>query len=92
MAHAIKKTHRPRCYTLHYTHILYTTHKQKNLRMNTTSNTNLIEPTTVIDPAVRSRLTAIAATLEVTALQNQLPHLIALAQELKQIANTTTKD
>ena len=60
--------------------------------MNTSKKTNPTEPTTTIDPAVRSRLTAIAATLEVTALQNQLPHLIVLAQELKQIANTTTKD
>lgn len=60
--------------------------------MNTSQSINPTEPTTLIDPAVRSRLTAISATLEVTAMQNQLPHLIALAQELKQIANTTTKD
>ena len=60
--------------------------------MDTTKNIKHTEPTTLIDPAVRSRISAIAATLEVTALQNQLPHLIILAQELKQIANTTTKD
>jgi len=60
--------------------------------MNTSTRTDHTKPNTVIDPAVRSRLTTIAATLEVTAMQNQLPHLIALAQELKQIANTTTKD
>ena len=60
--------------------------------MNTSKHTHLTEPNTVIDPAVSLRLTAISATLEVTAMQNQLPHLIILAQELKQIANTTTKD
>ena len=60
--------------------------------MNTSQSTNPTEPPTVIDPAVRSRLTAISATLQVTAMQNQLPHLILLAQELQQIANTTTKD
>ena len=60
--------------------------------MNTSKRTHLTEPNTVIDPAVSLRLAAISATLEVTAMQNQLPHLIILAQELKQIANTTTKD
>lgn len=60
--------------------------------MDTTKISQMNKSTTVLDPAVRSRLTAISATLEVTALQNQLPHLIQLAQELKQIANTTTKD
>lgn len=57
--------------------------------MNTTDHT---QPNTIIDPAVSQRLTAISATLQVTAIQNQLPHLIVLAQELKNIANTTTKD
>jgi hypothetical protein len=60
--------------------------------MNTTENINHTKPTMLIDPAVRSRISAIAATLQVTAMQNQLPHLIVIAQELKQIANTTTKD
>jgi hypothetical protein len=60
--------------------------------MDTTKTTQHSKPNTLIDPAVRSRLNSISATLEVTAVQNQLPHLIILAQELKNIANTTTKD
>jgi hypothetical protein len=60
--------------------------------MNTSTRTDHTKPNTVLDPAVRSRLTAIAATLEVTAMQNKLMHLYALAEELKKIANTTTKD
>ena len=60
--------------------------------MATTKHTQHSKPNTVLDPAVRSRLTAIAATLEVTAMQNKLMHLYALAEELKKIANTTTKD
>ena len=60
--------------------------------MNTPTTSHHMKPTRVLDPAVRSRVTAIAAQLEVTAIQNQLPHLIILAQELKNIANTTTKD
>ena len=60
--------------------------------MNTSTTTNPIHPTSTLDPAVRSRLIAIAAQLEVTAMQNKLMHLHALAQELKNIADTTTKD
>ena len=60
--------------------------------MNTHTTTDHTQPNRLIDPAVRSRVTAIAAQLEVTAIQNQLPHLIVLAQELKNIADTTTKD
>ena len=67
-------------------------YNQKDAQMDTTKTSQMTKPTASIDPAVRSRLTAISATLEVTAMQNQLPHLIQLAQELKQIANTTTKD
>ena len=60
--------------------------------MNTPTTTPPTDSNTVLDPAVRSRLIAIAAQLEVTAMQNKLMHLLALAQELKNIADTTTKD
>ena len=60
--------------------------------MNRSTTTDHAHPTSTLDPAVRSRLIAIAAQLEVTAMQNKLMHLHALAQELKNIADTTTKD